>query len=114
MKKKKHGRVKMADLSGEKIGSTEYPACLEIGQGRKQHEAKQKVVMGVQSTTSALSFFPSAEPTIKTGLRFHFHMIPSKTNSHLCSISVIKVSSDRLVLWMRPKPDSDFSSEKAF
>lgn len=57
----------MADLSGEKISSTEYPASLETGQGRK-HAAKQQVLTGVQSTTSALSFLPGAKSTIKTGL----------------------------------------------
>lgn len=104
----------MAALSGEKIGSTEYPAPLETGQGREEADAaKQQLLTGVQSTTSALSFLPGAKSTIKTGLGFHLHLIPSQMNSDLCSMASIKVSSDRFILWMRPKPDSDFSSEKS-
>lgn len=104
----------MAALPGEKTGSAECAASLETGQGRKEADAaKQQLLTGVQSTTSALSFLPGAKSTISTGLGFHLHLVPSQMNRDLCSMAAIKVSSARLILWMRPKPDSDFSSEKS-
>lgn len=67
---------------------------------RKEADAaKQQVLTGVQSTSSALSFLPGAKSTIKTGLQFHLHLIPSQMNSHLCSMAGIKVSSDLFCGW---------------
>lgn len=82
----------MAALSGEEIGSTEYPASLETDLGRKEADAaKQQLIAGVQSTTSALSFLPGAKSTIKTGLGFHLHLLPNQMNSDPCSMAGIKV-----------------------
>lgn len=67
--KKKKKREKMADLSGEKVRNTEYQASLETDQVRKLHEAKQRVLCGLQPEKSALPFIIlHAKTTIKEGL----------------------------------------------
>lgn len=77
----------MADLSGEKVRNTEYQASLETDQVRKLHEAKQRVLCGLQPEKSALPFIIfHAKTTIKEGLWFHFHLIQSQMNTHLSSI----------------------------
>lgn len=58
-------RDKMVDISGEKVHNTEYQASLETDQVRKLHEAKQRVLTGLQFPVSALPFFLSAKTTIK-------------------------------------------------
>lgn len=62
------GREKMVDISGEKVHNTEYQASLETDQVRKLHEAKQRVLTGLQFPVSALPFFLGAKTTIKKGL----------------------------------------------